>query len=146
MISKLRHKEQLTDLEWVDSEHIGTANKLAGFGASGEAIYVDLINNSVQSLSGTSITFDWLIGYKGELTLTGNTTLTITNLPDGCEGQIEITNGATAYTFDLNGSTGYTTEVVMGNNAAIDSTVNSHTTLIFWRSGSTLYYGFLYDN
>lgn len=41
MTSKIRHK-QLTDLEWVDSAHTGTPNKIAGFGVGGEAIYVDL--------------------------------------------------------------------------------------------------------
>lgn len=101
---------------------------------------------TVQSLSGTSITMNSNLGWRGSLSLTGNTTLTITNLPDGAEGSIEITNGATAYTLNINGSTGYTTEQVMGQNGTIDPTVSSHTTVTFWRTGSTLYYGFIYDN
>jgi hypothetical protein len=100
----------------------------------------------VQSLTGTTVSMDALSGRKAEITLTGATTLTITNLPNGGEGTIEVTNGATAYTLDINGDTGYTTEVVVGDKATIDSTVSSHTTVVYWRTGSTLYYGFIYDN
>jgi hypothetical protein len=99
--------------------------------------------NRVQSLSGTSVTMNTNSGHKGAITLSGNTTLTITNLYDGGEGSIEITNGST-YTLNINGSTGYTTEQVMGGNSTIAS--NDHTTVVYWRNGSTLYYGFIYDN
>lgn len=105
--------------------------------------YITSDATRVQSLSGTSITMNTQSGMKATLTLTGNTTLTITNLQDGQEGAIEVTNGST-YTLNVNGSTGYTTEKVMGTNAAIAS--SSHTTVVYWRTGSTLYYGFIYDN
>jgi len=99
-----------------------------------------------QSLSGTTVTMTWTSGINSSITLTGTTTLTIEGMPDGGEAQIEVTNGASAYTFNLNGSTGYTTEVVMGNNATINTTISSHTTVVIWRRGSTLYYGFVYNN
>jgi len=105
-----------------------------------------LPNNSVQSLSGTTVTMNVNSGLRATLTLSGTTTLTITNLIDGGEGLIEVTNGGTAYTLDIAGSTGYTTEKVMGTNAVIDATVSSHTTVSYWRTGSVLYYGFIYDN
>jgi len=104
------------------------------------------LNPTIQALSGTTITMNVNDGLKATLTLTGNTDLTITNLVDGLEGLIEVVNGSTAYTLNIIGSTGYTTEKVMGNNTAINSTVSSHTTVVYWRTGSTLYYGFIYDN
>jgi len=99
-----------------------------------------------QSLSGTTVTMTWTSGINASITLTGTTTLTIEGMPDGGESQIEVTNGSSSYTFNLNGSTGYTTEVIMGNNATINTTISSHTTVVIWRRGSTLYYGFVYDN
>jgi hypothetical protein len=102
--------------------------------------------NELRKVFGTnqaiSTTLNWENGGKGTVTLTGNTTITVTNLPDGCEGQIEVMNSG--YILNINGSTGYTTEQVMGSNSSIVS--NGHTTVVYWRSGSTLYYGFIYDN
>jgi len=99
-----------------------------------------------QSLSGTTVTMTWTSGINASITLSGNTTFTIEGMPDGGESQIEVTNGSSSYTFNLNGSTGYTTEVIMGNNATINTTISSHTTVVIWRRGSTLYYGFVYNN
>ena len=101
--------------------------------------------NRVQSGLGTSgsVTLNYQSGAKSAITLSGNIVLTITNLPDGGEGTIEITNPST-YSFDLDGATGYTTEVIKGANATIKS--NSGTTVAYWRIGSTLYYGFIYNN
>jgi len=103
-------------------------------------------NTSVQSLSGTTVTMTWTSGINASITLSGNTTFTIEGMPDGGEAQLEVTNGSSSYTFNLNGSTGYTTEVVMGNNATINTTISSHTSVVIWRRGSTLYYGFVYNN
>lgn len=108
--------------------------------------YGKYTNNNVQTLSGTSIDFDIELGRTATLTLTGGTVLNILNLPNGVEGTIEVTNGSTAYTLNINGSTGYTAEVVKGTKSAINSAISSRTTVIFWRTGSTLFYGFLYDN
>jgi len=103
--------------------------------------------NRVQALtSAAGVIMHTTSGLKATMTLTVNTALTIDELVTGYEGTIEITNGATAYTLDIDGGTGYTTEKIMGNNAVIDPTVSSHTTVVYWRSGSTLYYGFIYDN
>ena len=100
-----------------------------------------------QSLSGPSVTMNVNSGSKATITLTGNTTLTITNLLAGSiEGSIEVVNGATPYTLNINGSTGYTTEKIMGVNSVIDPTASSSTTVVFWRTGSTLKYGFIYEN
>lgn len=82
-------------------------------------------------------------GSKAVLTLATNGTITITNVPDGGEGSIEVTSSG-AYTLAIAGSTGYTTTQKMGTVSAIAS--SAHTTVFYWRSGSTLYYGFLLNN
>lgn len=69
--------------------------------------------------------------------------LTITNITDGGEGQIEVTNSG-LYTLAIAGSTGYTTTQKMGTVSAIAS--SAHTTVFYWRSGTVLYYGFLLNN
>lgn len=102
--------------------------------------------DSVLTLTGTTPTLDAGIALNAGIALTGNTVLTITNLANGEDGSIEVVNGATAYTLDIDGSTGYTTEVKKGTKSAINSAISSRTTVIFWRTGSTLFYGFLYDN
>ncbi len=96
----------------------------------------------IQTPTGTSITWDWTQGDWGEITLSGNTTITITNMPAGkSEGLIEITNPA-SYTVTIAGSTGYTTTEARGSET--DAKINGNCTLLYWRVGSTLYYGFLY--
>lgn len=92
---------------------------------------------------GTSVTVNYSTGKMASITLTGNTTITITNLPDRHEGQIDI-NNPSGYTLNINGSTGYTTEVVMGAQSAIKS--SGYTTIFYWRDGNLLKYGFLHEN
>lgn len=97
----------------------------------------------VQSLSGTSDTLDVLYGRKGSISLSNNTEIIIKNLPDGGEGSIEVFNPST-YVLNIYGSTGYTNRQVMGVNLTIKD--SDHTTIIYWRSGSTLYHGYIYNN
>ena len=61
----IRHN-QLMWLSWLDSGHTGTSNKIAGFGASGEA--VEYIRDSFATSSATS----------GTITLVENQSLTLT--------------------------------------------------------------------
>ena len=134
----------------VGSNEIASTSVTAGtyhnvtvtFDTDGRATYA-FNQNTVQSLSGTSVTMNCNSGSKGSITLSGNTTITITNVLDGDEGSLEITNPST-YTLNINGSTGYTTEQIVGINSSIAS--SGHTTIAYWRSGSTIYYGFIYDN
>ena len=111
-------------------------------------VNADVYITPEQSLSGTTPTMDIKSGSVATLTLTGNTTLTITNLPTGSmDGRIVVTQDAsTAYTLDINGSTGYTTEEIYGVESVVDPTLSNKTTVVFWRTGSILGYGFLYKN
>lgn len=109
-----------------------------------DAIHKIMRNQGALS-STTNYTIDASSGTKAVLTLTTTTNLTISNVKDGQEGAIEIINGSSPYTLTLQ-STGYTAIKKMGSKSAINPTASSHTTLVYWNTGGTLYYGFLYDN
>ena len=104
-----------------------------------QSIYVDFDRIEVSTSAAS--------GYKATLTLTGNFELFYTDIKDGGEGSIEVLqDGTGGHSFTLSGAGAYTTEVIMGANSEVDQAINAHTTVSFWRSGSTLYYGFIYDN
>lgn len=107
--------------------------------------YVSSDQNKVQTLTvSSSVTMDCQSGYKATInTLTSATTITITNLWDGGEGSIEIPDSG-GYAVTLAGSTGYANVTLMGDKDSPSTT--GHTTVVYWRSGSTLYYGFIHEN
>jgi len=114
--------------------------------AQGQTTFAEIrtIMNGVQTLtSASSITMNFATAPKGSLSLATNSTITITNVPDGGEGSIEVTSSG-AYTLAIAGSTGYTSTQKMGTVSAIAS--SAHTTVFYWRSGTVLYYGFLLNN
>lgn len=61
--------------------------------------------NTPQALSGTSVTWDLNNGRDATITLTGNTTITITNATDGVTGTLWVTNAASVYTITFAGYT-----------------------------------------
>ena len=101
-----------------------------------------------QSLTpAASITMDFRLGSKASFTLSAATTITITNLPDGQDGVITVTqNGSTAYTCVLAGSTGYTTTRKFGSNAAVSSTLSKKTKIVYERVNDELQYSYVYEN
>lgn len=103
------------------------------------------ISDPVYNLSGSgTINYDVLNGRKAIITLSGTpNTITISNLPDGGEGLIEVINPS-VYELNIDGAAGYLNESIKGNNSGIAT--NDTTTVVYWRLGSTLNYGFLLDN
>lgn len=101
-----------------------------------------------QSLSGTTPTMNVQSGQNATITLTGNTTITITNLQENQDGIIEVTQagGPTFYTCDLSGSTGYTTERIMGVNGGVQPGGSLKTIIKYYRINSVLYYEYWYQN
>jgi len=96
----------LSNLTWGNSAHTGTINTIAIFNGSGAASY---INFTVQALSGTTVSWDANSGINATLTLSGNTTITLSNLVVGTSGNIRITNASTAYTLTVSGYTNHRT-------------------------------------
>lgn len=62
-------------------------------------------NYSVQALSGTTVSWDANSGIHARLTLSGNTTITLSNLMAGTSGNLTIINPATVYTLTFAGYT-----------------------------------------
>jgi hypothetical protein len=84
-----------------------------------------LSNNTVQALSGTTITWDLSAGRDATLTLTGNTTITLSNGTAGLSGNIKVTNDASsAYTLTFS-TTNYTNAIQNPIRAAANQVTTS---------------------
>lgn len=59
--------------------------------------------NTPQTLSGTTPTWNLANGRDAKITLTGNTTITVTNAVDGMTGTLWVTNAASVYTLTFAG-------------------------------------------
>jgi hypothetical protein len=62
-------------------------------------------NVTVLSLSGTAPSWNMSNGINAKITLSGNTTITLSNVPTGYSGNLVVTNAATAYTIQFSGYT-----------------------------------------
>lgn len=103
--------------------------------------------NRTQTTLTNPSTYNYQSGAKARINLTADVSdMTITNLPDGSEGSLEVYQDATGNrTFTIAGSTGYTTLKRVGPKTEINLAANSHTTIAYWRTGDILYYGFVDD-
>lgn len=103
---------------------------------------VPINNQTSQSLSySSSITMNWLNGANAYMTFgSGNTTITITNVPDGESGSIMLTkdNSSTARTCSISGSTGYTTVKWRDGHQVLTAIANAIDCITYKRIGSTL--------
>lgn len=95
------------------------------------------------TLSNNATSMNYRTAPKVNLTLTTAVAdFVIQNLPEGGEGQIDLTSNGN--TFNIAGDTGYTTLKRMGEKTDINS--GGKTTIVFWRTGSTLNYGYIHEN
>lgn len=74
-------------------------------------------NYAFQTLTGTTPTWNVNSGLGAYLTVSGNTSITLTNLISGMSGVIEITNPVTVYKLQF---VGFSTK--LGNNITVDAT------------------------
>lgn len=91
-----------------------------------------LPNLSVQPLSGTTLSFNALNGVSGTLTISGNTTLTLSNLTAGWSGNIRITNPSTAYTITFSGYTNIIAPTIYTSTNTITCSGGSKKDVISW--------------
>lgn len=100
-----------------------------------------LPNYSVQALSGTTPAWNSASGINATLTLSGNTTITLSNLVAGTSGNITLTNPATAYTVTFSG---YTNKISPGiytsANVATASGGSKIDVLSWWYDGTYLHW------
>ena len=92
----------LSNLTWGNSAHTGVNSSYAAFNSSGAAIN---ISYAVQPLSGTTVSWDVTNGINAAITLSGNTTITLSNLVAGTSGNLSVINPATLYTLTISGYT-----------------------------------------
>lgn len=64
---------------------------------------IPIFNYTVQSLSGTNVTWDLANGKDATITLTGNTVITLSNAINGMSGTLWVTNPSTVYTITFAG-------------------------------------------
>lgn len=64
---------------------------------------IPVFNYTVQSLSGTNVTWNLANGKDATITLTGNTVITLSNAINGMSGTLWVTNPSTVYTITFAG-------------------------------------------
>ena len=105
-------KKHFTELLDCPSSYVGQALKSLRVKAdmTGIEFYTppSSVNESVQALSGLTPSWNTLNGIHATLTLSGNTTITLSNLIAGQSGNLTITNPTTVYTLTF---AGYTNEI-----------------------------------
>lgn len=108
----VKTNELISELEFTDDtlkiSEAGIVHKVRINSSSG---------NTIQTLSGTSPTYDITAGIHANITLTGNTIITLSNLTAGDTGNLTVINAATTYTLDF---AGYTNKI----SANVYSTTN----------------------
>lgn len=115
-----------TVLYW-DDENGEITRGLAPSGGSGD-------NKTVQSLSGTGVTLNVSNGLNAKITVSANTTVTITNADGGDSGNITVTNPATSYTLNvtISGATKKTSPVLPTSSTNIVLSGDSKIDVISW--------------
>jgi len=99
--------------------------------ASGE-VTADNINTTVQSLSGTTVTWNASSGHHAKITLSGNTTITMSNLVAGTTGNLTVTNASTAYTITFSGYTFYISPALNASGDTITMSGASEKDVLSW--------------
>lgn len=80
------------------------------------------INIAVQTLTGVTPTWNADNGINAKLNLSGNTTITLSNLVAGTSGNVAITNAATVYTLTFSG---YTNKISPAIYSAVNRVITS---------------------
>jgi len=108
---------------------------------------IDVFKKATQTLTGTAPTYNCSTSVNAGITLSGNTTVTLTNLVDGMSGNFKITqdSGGNGYTLTLSP----TPKVINGGSGTITltNTANAIDILSWWYDGTTLFttYGSNYN-
>lgn len=89
-------------------------------------------NLTVQGLSGTTPSWSGTSGINATLTLSGNTTVTLSNLTAGTSGNITITNDATTYTLTFSGYTNKISPVVYSATNVVLTSGGSKIDVFSW--------------
>lgn len=89
-------------------------------------------NFNVQSLSGTAPTWNASSGMNATITLTGNTTITLSNLVAGTSGNLTVINAASVYTLTISGYTNKISPSVYSSSNILVTSGNSKIDVFSW--------------
>jgi len=98
----------------------------------------NLWNTSVQSLSGTTPTWNATNGINATITLSGNTTITLSNLVSGMTGNIRVTNAASVYEITVSGYTNKISPSVYTTANKLATSGNSKIDVFSWWYDGTI--------
>jgi len=98
-------------------------------------------NFSVVSLSGTSVSWNMSNGINAKITLSGNTTITLSNVPTGRSGNLTVTNPSSTYTitFSLSGKTVKVSPFLNSSSGAITMSGGSKIDVLSWYYDGTYF-------
>jgi hypothetical protein len=120
----------------------GSWGSTAGTFAQGNHTHTGQSNNSVQFLSGTTISWVITNGVNAYLTLSGNTTITLSSLVAGQTGNIRVTNASSSYTLTVAGYTNKIATVVYSTTNQLKTSGGSYKIDVFswWYDGTYLFW------
>ncbi len=112
-------------------------SKYYGTNSGGTRGFYDLpsgggANVTVQTLSGLTPSWDMGNGINAKITLSGNTTITLSNVPSGYSGNLTVTNIATAYTITFSGYTMKISPYLDSSSGAITMSGGSKVDELSW--------------
>ncbi len=98
-------------------------------------------NFSVVSLSGTYVSWNMSNGINAKITLSGNTTITLSNVPTGRSGNLTVTNPSSTYTitFSLSGKTVKVSPFLNSSGGAITMSGGSKIDVLSWYYDGTYF-------
>lgn len=98
-------------------------------------------NAALQALSGTDVAWDVTNGTNATLTLTGNTTITLSHLVAGSSGNLTVTNAGTLYSLTLTGYTNVISPAIFLSANSVATSGSGKTDLFSWYfDGNTLFW------
>jgi len=83
------------------------------------------VNDTIQALSGTTVAWNLARGRNATITLTGNTTITLSNATPALVGNLTVTNPATAYVITFAGYTNKIHNTIWVNTNQVQATGGS---------------------
>lgn len=92
---------------------------------------------AVQALSGTSVSWNVANGLDAIITLTGNTTITLSNLVAGTSGNLTVINPLTTYSISFAGYTNKINDFIYSSSNTVQTSGNNRIDSYSWRYDGT---------
>ncbi len=116
----------------------GTAGQVLTSGGAASTVYWSTPggggggSSTVQSLSGTSPSWDVASGVHARITLTGATTISMSGISEGQTGNLTVTNASTAYSITISGYISLLAPNVYNADEQLKTSGGSHVDVFSW--------------